>query len=137
MIENLLFNFVPEWLFYSGIFVSILILILCEFESFFSFLDKYKKIARPICVLLISVCTFVIGYKTASNKYEALISEFKQKELQLIADSEKANVQIIEKYHTKIVEIEKKTGNLIQKVQNIKSENFNDYIDIINEATDE
>lgn len=137
MIELSAVDYIPEWIGYSGIFLAVVLLVIVEFDSIFSFIKKYIKILMICCFCISIFSSFIIGYNYSKNILNDEINKINEENNKKLIDSSKISFEKMSnqvKENTKIIE---KTSIIKEKVLSKKSDDFKDYIDLINEAADE
>ena len=91
-----------------------------------------------ICCFCISIfSSFIIGYNYSKNILNDKINKINEENNKKLIDSSKISFEKMSnqvKENTKIIE---KTSIIKEKVLSKKSDDFKDYIDLINEAADE
>ena len=137
MIELCVVDYIPEWIGYSGIFLSLVMLSIIELDSIFSFVTKYIKAIMICCFCVIAFSSFVVGYNYSKHLFEEEINKLNEENAKKTKESENVSINKLSEHleqNTKIIE---KTTKIKEKVLVKESDDFRDYIDLINEAADE
>lgn len=111
-------NFIPEWVFH--------LLLLIGFGGIIVSAVMRNVLLLPVAFLIFSSALFVEGVVFGQADMRRQVAEMEAKVQLLTAESQKVNVQLVEKYKTKVIKIKEKSNEIIKYVDKYVTQYDND-----------